>query len=161
MTKSELLKLRRTELAKTVKLLRMYPEDKKDLKPAEKVRSAVELATTFINEENIAKSFVTTGEFHAENSPWATAPATMEQAIAMFEKIAKETDVALERLSETAFQKETNGFGVPMPLSEILFMLLLDHIHHRGQFTIYSRMAGGKVPQIYGPSADEPWQAPV
>ena len=37
-----------------------------------------------------------------------------------------------------------------------MFTMMLDHIHHRGQFTIYSRMAGAKVPQIYGPSADEP-----
>ena len=29
--------------------------------------------------------------------------------------------------------------------------------HHRGQFTIYLRLADGKVPSIYGPSADEPW----
>ena len=29
-----------------------------------------------------------------------------------------------------------------------------DQIHHRGQFSIYLRMAGGKVPSIYGPSAD-------
>ena len=27
----------------------------------------------------------------------------------------------------------------------------------RGQFSVYLRMAGGKVPSIYGPSADEPW----
>ena len=41
-----------------------------------------------------------------------------------------------------------------------MLTMLLDHVHHRGQFTIYSRIAGGKVPQIYGPSADEPWQPP-
>ena len=29
--------------------------------------------------------------------------------------------------------------------------------HHRGQVSVYSRMAGAKVPSIYGPSADEPW----
>jgi len=38
-----------------------------------------------------------------------------------------------------------------------MWFLLSDQIHHRGQFSIYSRMADGKVPSIYGPSADEPW----
>jgi len=33
---------------------------------------------------------------------------------------------------------------------------LLDMIHHRGQLTTYLRPMGAKVPQIYGPSADEP-----
>ncbi len=40
---------------------------------------------------------------------------------------------------------------------KFLWMLLCDQIHHRGQFSIYLRMAGGKVPSIYGPTADEPW----
>ncbi|MHB8852143.1 MAG: DinB family protein [Ignavibacteriaceae bacterium] len=40
---------------------------------------------------------------------------------------------------------------------DLAWMMLLDMIHHRGQFSIYLRMAGGKVPSIYGPSADEPW----
>ena len=33
MTKAEYLALRREEFPKTLKLLRMYPEDKRDLKP--------------------------------------------------------------------------------------------------------------------------------
>ena len=33
---------------------------------------------------------------------------------------------------------------------------LLDIIHHRGQLSTYLRPMGAKVPQIYGPSADEP-----
>jgi len=40
---------------------------------------------------------------------------------------------------------------------DFLWQILMDMIHHRGQFTVYSRIAGGKVPSIYGPSADEPW----
>ena len=33
---------------------------------------------------------------------------------------------------------------------------LFDIIHHRGQISTYLRPMGAKVPQIYGPSADEP-----
>jgi uncharacterized damage-inducible protein DinB len=33
---------------------------------------------------------------------------------------------------------------------------LLDMVHHRGQISTYLRPMGAKVPQIYGPSADEP-----
>jgi len=32
---------------------------------------------------------------------------------------------------------------------------LMDEVHHRGQLTVYLRLAGGKVPSIYGPSGDE------
>jgi uncharacterized damage-inducible protein DinB len=41
--------------------------------------------------------------------------------------------------------------------ADVLWMMMMDAIHHRGQFSVYVRMAGGKVPSIYGPSADEPW----
>jgi uncharacterized damage-inducible protein DinB len=40
---------------------------------------------------------------------------------------------------------------------QVAWMILSDQIHHRGQFSVYLRMAGGKVPSIYGPTADEPW----
>lgn len=29
-------------------------------------------------------------------------------------------------------------------------------IHHRGQLTVYLRLSGAPVPQVYGPTADEP-----
>ncbi|HEU0053964.1 MAG TPA: DinB family protein, partial [Longimicrobium sp.] len=41
--------------------------------------------------------------------------------------------------------------------TQFMWFLLHDQIHHRGQFSIYLRIAGGKVPSIYGPTADEPW----
>jgi len=160
MTKAEFLSLRRAEFPKTLKLLRMYPEDKKDLKPSPIIRSAIETVNTFINEESINLSYARTGAFDMANFAWAPVPHTMAEGIAKLETVAAETDAALERMSEEDFQQHTDAFGITMPLSAALLSLLLDHIHHRGQFTIYSRLAGAKVPQIYGPSADEPWQPP-
>ena len=40
---------------------------------------------------------------------------------------------------------------------DFAWFLLHDQIHHRGQFSIYLRLADAKVPAIYGPSGDEPW----
>ena len=160
MTKTDYIALRKAEFPKTLKLLRFYPEDKKDLKPSPIIRSAIETVNTFINEEGINLSYARTGAFDMMSFRWAEPPATMAEGIAKLEAVAAETDVALDRMSEEDFQKPTDFFAVKMPLSAALTTLLLDHIHHRGQFTIYSRMAGAKVPQIYGPSADEPWQPP-
>jgi uncharacterized damage-inducible protein DinB len=44
-----------------------------------------------------------------------------------------------------------------IPLADFVNFMTHDQIHHRGQLSVYLRMAGGKVPAIYGPSADEPW----
>jgi uncharacterized damage-inducible protein DinB len=40
-------------------------------------------------------------------------------------------------------------------LGDMLWGLLFDMIHHRGQLSTYIRPMGGKVPAIYGPSADD------
>lgn len=40
------------------------------------------------------------------------------------------------------------------PVGEFLWYLFFDAIHHRGQLAAYLRPMGGKVPAIYGPSAD-------
>ncbi|HSR68689.1 MAG TPA: DinB family protein [Acidobacteriota bacterium] len=43
-----------------------------------------------------------------------------------------------------------------MPRVAVIRGILLNHlIHHRGQLSVYLRLAGGTVPSIYGPSADD------
>ena len=42
------------------------------------------------------------------------------------------------------------------PLGGMIWSTLFDLIHHRGQLSTYIRPMGGKVPSIYGPSADDP-----
>ena len=37
----------------------------------------------------------------------------------------------------------------------LLWIALFDFLHHRGQLSTYIRPMGGKVPSIYGPSADD------
>ena len=37
----------------------------------------------------------------------------------------------------------------------VLWIALFDIVHHRGQLSTYIRPMGGKVPSIYGPSADD------
>jgi uncharacterized damage-inducible protein DinB len=43
-----------------------------------------------------------------------------------------------------------------VPLGEMFWLGLFDAIHHRGQLSVYLRPMGGRVPSIYGPSADDP-----
>ena len=43
-------------------------------------------------------------------------------------------------------------------IAQFVWGFLFDAVHHRGQLTTYLRPMGGKVPSIYGPSADDPGQ---
>ena len=42
------------------------------------------------------------------------------------------------------------------PPRDLAWLLFFDSIHHRGQLSAYLHPMGGKVPSIYGPSADDP-----
>ena len=62
-----------------------------------------------------------------------------------------------EELAETIQFPEGPGKMREWPRIEFLWFVLHDQIHHRGQFSVYLRMADAKVPAIYGPSLDEKW----
>lgn len=150
------------EAATTLKVLRAYPEGKTDLKPHPTSRSARELAWTFVF-EGIGGSQAVQGEFKfpppgmpaAMPSTWPGMISEVEQALKMMSDKVREVD---EKQLNTTVKFATG----PKQMSDLrrldaLWYMLNDQIHHRGQFSVYLRMAGGKVPAIYGPSADEKW----
>ncbi|MCI0524750.1 MAG: hypothetical protein L0Y75_05750, partial [Acidobacteria bacterium] len=90
------------------------------------------------------------------------APATMQEILSAFEKIHKEKAERLKNISEKYYNSMMKFPVGPNQMgdfrrADVLWMVMMDLVHHRGQFSVYVRMAGGKVPSIYGPSADEPW----
>ena len=154
MTRAEYLFLRRAEIPKTLRLLELFPDEKRDIRPAENSRSAFEVALTFLGEERVNTDLLEGRP--VKPAPIANRPSTMPQAIAALREAFQKFDAAVEALSDDDFGRSVNFYGLTLPLGAALTIELLDHIHHRGQFTIYSRMAGARVPQIYGPSRDEP-----
>lgn len=59
---------------------------------------------------------------------------------------------------DTMLEEENNLYGDPWKKGFALWVLLVHQTHHRGQITVLMRMAGLKVPGIYGPSKEE-WEA--
>lgn len=74
------------------------------------------------------------------------------------EHYAREMDSVLHRVKDRTgdeLARDIELFGVyKMPAVGYLSMALRHSIHHRGQLSSYARAMGGKVPAIYGPSAD-------
>ena len=52
------------------------------------------------------------------------------------------------------------NYSFQAPVQALMWMLFLDAVHHRGQLSTCIRPMGGKVPSIYGPSADTAVGAP-
>jgi uncharacterized damage-inducible protein DinB len=83
-------------------------------------------------------------------------PANVEAIINDFKKGSSETMGKLDKASEADLSKIVEFAGAKFSADEFLLMMICDQIHHRGQLSVYVRMAGGQVPSIYGPSADDP-----
>jgi uncharacterized damage-inducible protein DinB len=65
-------------------------------------------------------------------------------------------------LSPERFATKMSFFGMFNYPAVIYLNFTISHtIHHRGQLSTYLRPMGGKVPSIYGGSADEPFEMPV
>ena len=127
---------RRREFQTTLRVLQSYPDDQRHLRPSEKSKTAAELVRTLVVEERILTSLAKNGI--ADPSLWAIdVPGSMMKIIEMWGRIV-------------------NFYGLQIPLVQACWFELFDHIHHRGQFSVYLRLAGARVPSIYGPTADEP-----
>jgi uncharacterized damage-inducible protein DinB len=90
------------------------------------------------------------------------APETMPEVIAAYEKSSKAFLERIKKTPDAELNKTVKFFVAPKQMGDVrkmdlLWFMLMDSVHHRGQFSVYLRMADGKVPSIYGPSADEPW----
>lgn len=149
-----LLAMREAEFKLTMKVLRAYPADKLSFKPHERSRSAGELAYNFAREE-IACEQMLSGTVDWMGLP-KDVPGTMDGILKAYEQAWNTTHDAIKGASEEQLGKPFADFGPGKRIMDGLWGLQCDAIHHRGQFSVYIRMAGGKVPSIYGPSADEP-----
>jgi uncharacterized damage-inducible protein DinB len=148
------------EFQTTLKVLKAYPASHTDLRPHQKCPTAKELVWRIVGEETLFINGVLTGQFDFTGGP--AAPATLQEILAVYEKNHKDLGAKLRSMPEADLNKNVKFMVAPktpgdVRSGDILWLFLMDTIHHRGQFSIYLRMADGKVPSIYGPSGDEPW----
>jgi uncharacterized damage-inducible protein DinB len=153
--KEAFLNIHARECKTTHNLLKAFPADKLDLRPHEKSRSARELAFVLANQELFYK-LAAEGELDPTSPAKPQPPATMEEIIQVLEKNHKAVDEALAKASDDDLNQMLNFAGQTMRRLDALWANQFDSIHHRGQFSVYLRMAGAKVPSIYGPTADTP-----
>jgi uncharacterized damage-inducible protein DinB len=159
--KDILLKSWEREIQTTLKLIKNYPLSRQDYKPHEKSRSAKELIWTFVIEEKLGISGASTGKMDFASMPGP--PSSMKEVISELERVHKDFMNKIKNVPESELNQMMKFPSGPKKMMDIrrldvLWSILMDHIHHRGQFSVYLRLVSAKVPSIYGPSADEPWE---
>ncbi len=145
------------EAPATRKVLSRIP-DGSDYRPDPKSRTAREIAWLIVREEVALGEGLDKGAFEWSEVP---APATMKEVLDAYDRHHEDVSRRLHAVSEARWEQKVpfiyQGQEVMSePGYENAWGFLLDMIHHRGQITTYLRAMGSTVPQIYGPSADEP-----
>jgi uncharacterized damage-inducible protein DinB len=142
-----------TDEAKTTRnVLARIPEGS-DYRPDPKSRTAREIGWQIVCEEKMIIEALENGK--AEWAP-PPLPATMNEVLATYEKQSAGIVERWKALPDERWDGTLEFFGSKRPASPMAWSFLFDIVHHRGQITTYLRPMGSTVPQIYGPSGDEP-----
>jgi uncharacterized damage-inducible protein DinB len=142
-----------TQEAKTTsKVISRIPENN-SYKPDAKSRTAMEIAWQIVSEERMLMDAIETGKADWKPAP---TPKTMKEIHEAYETQSAKMAEWWKKLPDAKWNGELEFFGNKRPVSGMAWSFLFDIVHHRGQITTYLRPMGSTVPQIYGPSADEP-----
>jgi uncharacterized damage-inducible protein DinB len=142
-----------TDESKTTRNVLARIPDGSDYRPDPKSRTAKDIAWQIVCEEQMLADTLESGQMAWKPAP---APATMKDMVTVYE--TQSADI-VRRLNALPAEKWTGTLefaGRQRPAAPMAWSFLFDIVHHRGQITTYLRAMGSTVPQIYGPSADEP-----
>ena len=142
-----------TKEAKTTRnVIARIPEGS-TYRPDPKSRTAKEIAWQIVCEERMLIDALESGK--AEWAP-PPEPASMAQVLETYEQQSATIAQRFAALTEAKWSGPLEFFGQQRPAAPMAWSFLFDIVHHRGQITTYLRPMGSTVPQIYGPTADEP-----
>ncbi len=122
-------------------------------RPDPKSRTAQEIAWQIVCEEKMIIEALETGTVDWAPTPM---PETMKAVLDAYEAQSAGMAKRWEAVSAERWNGTLNFFGKARPAAPMAWSFLFDIVHHRGQITTYLRPMGSTVPQIYGPSGDEP-----
>ena len=149
------------EAASTRRILESVPEAKYDWRPNEKAMSMAELCGHIASVPGGMAQVLGGQSFDISQITGPDAvPANRAELLATHDAAVRGAQEWLSGLGDAANEtwKFTRGDEVLMELPRVAAIrsFMFNHLyHHRGQLSTYLRVAGERVPSIYGPTADE------
>jgi uncharacterized damage-inducible protein DinB len=144
------------EFPRFLSVFEATPADRLEYRPHPQSRSAYELIGHLIGHEQDLLELAGTGCInHRMQVPFAT----LDEGLAMYRQAHEALTEALREMDDAAWESQgrfllDGKVLYEFPRRDLAWLLLFDGLHHRGQLSTYLRPMGGKVPPIYGPSAD-------
>ena len=144
------------EMRTTASVLASVPTDHLDYRPDAKSKTGLGLVRHIALEDEWLLNCIANGVFTPPPDD-SDACGIMSPADAIAQYQAR-VPAALDRvraMSGEQLATVIDLFGmIQAPGINFLAMTIKHSVHHRGQLSTYLRAMGGKVPGIYGPSAD-------
>ena len=139
-----------------VNVLRALPADQLGYKPHERNSSAGDIAWFLVLELRSLIDMLEKGEVHWSQPP---KPSSLDEIAGQYEAAFDELQRIVAADDGSKWDRKCDMyFGGKLmkssPFGETAWDFLFDAVHHRGQLTAYLRPMGGKVPSVYGPTAD-------
>lgn len=151
------------EAVATRKVLERLPDDKFDWQPHEKSYKMGALASHVVNSLGWTQATIGSDELDMANADFTPQEFTSaDEAVAGFDKQLKAATDLLRNTSDAEMMgnwtlREGDKVFMTLPKAAVIRGFVMNHgIHHRAQLAMYLRLNDVPVPQIYGPSADEP-----
>ena len=144
------------EMQTTLRVIETVPTGRLDYRPDSRSKTGLGLVRHIALEDEWLLNCIANGEFTPPPDD-SDACGIMNPADAIA-RYKEKVSLALDRVRAMSGEKLATVidlFGmIKAPGVNFLAMTIKHSVHHRGQLSTYLRPMGGKVPAIYGPSAD-------
>jgi len=149
-----------------VRVFKALPANNLDYRPHTRSRSARELVALLVSSQSSCIELCRNLKSLYSGLRWEEPGrlGTLEEMIAAYERNHDMFARQLRTMEDDDWNHQawlvqgTREILLKDTVGGLLWIALFDVVHHRGQLSTYIRPMGGKVPSIYGPSADEPAQ---
>lgn len=128
-----------------------------DWKPDTKSRTSKELAWHLAASEIWFLNSIASQDFTPADEK-AAMPDSLEGILAYYETEFPKAIARVRQIPPQQMAGIADFYGMKLPSTTLLGFALVHSVHHRAQLSTYLRPLGSKCPDIYGGSADFPWQ---
>ncbi len=144
------------EMQTTLRVLQAVPNSNLDYRPDPKSKTGLELVRHIALEDPWFLNCIANGEFtNPPDDSDACGIMNSADAAARYKEKIPEALGRVRAMTGEKLASIIDVFGIVQAPGVNLLSLTTKHsVHHRGQLSTYLRAMGGKVPGIYGPSAD-------
>ena len=142
----ELFRALRVHLSITRRLVSQFPDDKLNFRPHPEVRSAAEIAGHIFNFLTESTESVLAGKHMPSEPP---VFETKRDILDYMASQVKKAYANLAKITEEQVAANVSAYGTQFPGWQMLGFVYDETLHHRGQLTVYLRLAGIQPVFIY------------